>query len=650
MKYFFIKSLFNKVNLKPKIFFIDDGVISEFNEKFYLEKNQDVKRSNMSATKHFLNFGIKEARVFREKKSHLKNIDPLSLSRGIKYGPKIGVLTENFENSIPVPCSMIRLINPLRELQYLKELMFESFNLSNISEYDFIIINRSALKTESYALEILHNLNPKSKIIYDIDDYLWGDFPEKNTALRVQVELGLLVADIVLVSTATMQKKIQQDFGVSASVIGNSSHFVKYDSSSSMGANKIIYFGTRTHQNDWKLIERALYQIHQMFPNLEICILGGVENEYDLPSFVKVIGDAGLYHYDKFVEKFASIDSVLIGLAPLCNDEFNQYKSAIKFFDYQMICKYVVASDVGEYKELDDPRLIKVAGNSQDEWVCAIKNAINLAMDDKSKNCNQSGKLEHLNLFRKMINPNKSQQGFVRKGFAGLSTYSVRSMIFEKYFQGTGVEIGALHNPLRVSNKVRVKYVDRLNKSDLYAHYPELKDFNLVDVDIVDDGEKLTTLADSSLDFIIANHMIEHCRNPIGTLINFQKKLKPSGLIYLAIPDCRFTFDIGRPHTDLDHLLADFKDDGISSERSHYDEWVRICEKNIGYKHESEDAIQMRIQDLMDMQYSIHYHVWTSEEFVTQVKDLTERGIVNLKIIDAVSVGEEMIIVLQKGE
>ncbi|MBK7817374.1 MAG: hypothetical protein IPJ60_07250 [Sphingobacteriaceae bacterium] len=81
-----------------------------------------------------------------------------------------------------------------------------------------------------------------------------------------------------------------------------------------------------------------------------------------------------------------------------------------------------------------------------------------------------------------------------------------------KYLKGNGIEIGALHIPLQLPQSARVKYVDRMSKPDLRHHYAELANYDLVDVDVIDDGEKLSTFIDGSLDFIIANHMLEHCK------------------------------------------------------------------------------------------------------------------------------------------
>jgi len=185
----------------------------------------------------------------------------------------------------------------------------------------------------------------------------------------------------------------------------------------------------------------------------------------------------------------------------------------------------------------------------------------------------------------------------------------VRRDIAFQYLKGEGIEVGALHAPLQVPDGVKVHYVDRMSVSDLRKQYPELGAVGLVEADIVDNGETLSSIADNSWDFVIANHMIEHCQNPIGALENFLRVLKPGGLVYMGVPDKRYTFDIGRPLTTVDHLIRDYKEGPEWSKLGHYDEYVRLVDKF------PEEQVAERMKYLLDIDYSIHFHVWTSETF-----------------------------------
>lgn len=185
-----------------------------------------------------------------------------------------------------------------------------------------------------------------------------------------------------------------------------------------------------------------------------------------------------------------------------------------------------------------------------------------------------------------------------------------RRRLAREYLHGEGIEIGALHMPLPLPPGVRVRYVDRLDLEGLRRHYPELAGLRLVEPDLVDDGERLARIPDSSQDFVIANHLIEHCQDPLGTLGHLLRVLRPGGMIYLAVPDKRHTIDSARPVTPLAHVERD-RDEGPDWSRlDHYEEWERLVGGRSG-----QDAAR-RAGELAERDYSIHFHVWTPEAFV----------------------------------
>ena len=184
--------------------------------------------------------------------------------------------------------------------------------------------------------------------------------------------------------------------------------------------------------------------------------------------------------------------------------------------------------------------------------------------------------------------------GFDRKGLA------------DRFLLGSGIEIGGLQRPLLVGGNAQVKYVDRMPVCELRSQYPELASVPLVEVDIIDDGERLATIRDLSQDFVIANHFIEHCQNPVLAFSNMLRVLKNGGVLYLAIPDKRFTFDRHRPDTPLDHLVKDYEKGSEWSKYGHYIEWAQYVNR---LREEAE--ILDRAEQLMRIDYSIHFHVWS---------------------------------------
>lgn len=189
------------------------------------------------------------------------------------------------------------------------------------------------------------------------------------------------------------------------------------------------------------------------------------------------------------------------------------------------------------------------------------------------------------------------------------SFLATRKRVARKYLRGEGIEIGALHNPLPVPKTTRVRYVDRMTVADLLRQYPNLAELPLVPVDIVSDGETLSSIPDASQDFVIGNHFLEHCEDPIGTLKNFLRVVRPNGVVYFAVPDKRFTFDRDRPLTTLEHLIADHQHGPTASRRGHYEEYAEFV-----HDRHTPDDIRAMADHLIDIGYSIHFHVWTQRE------------------------------------
>jgi predicted SAM-dependent methyltransferase len=186
-----------------------------------------------------------------------------------------------------------------------------------------------------------------------------------------------------------------------------------------------------------------------------------------------------------------------------------------------------------------------------------------------------------------------------------------------------------------------VRYVDHLTVDELRQHYPELADEPLVDVDVVDDGERLATIGDSTQDFVIANHFLEHCEDPLGALGNMIRVLHPDGVLYLAVPDKRYTFDVDRPVTPTDHLLRDHKEGPEGSRRHHYEEWARLVDKA--------EEPETHATALLERGYSIHFHAWTQAELLELLQTASRELGLEFDIELMLKNGHEVIFVLRKA-
>jgi SAM-dependent methyltransferase len=218
-----------------------------------------------------------------------------------------------------------------------------------------------------------------------------------------------------------------------------------------------------------------------------------------------------------------------------------------------------------------------------------------------------------------------------------------RTRLAGQYVRGEGIEIGALHRPLRVP--ARVRYVDRYSRDGLREAYPELAALPVVDPAIVDDAEQLTKVEAHSQDFVIANHFIEHCADPIGTLMVFASKLRPGGVIYLAMPDKRYCFDHGRASATLEHLLADHVDGGAASRVGHFEDFARYsCLRGKG----PEEEVRRITAECLAINYSIHFHAWTFDEFRQFLLDTIAMCLPEFELADAKLNIDEGLFVLRR--
>ena len=176
----------------------------------------------------------------------------------------------------------------------------------------------------------------------------------------------------------------------------------------------------------------------------------------------------------------------------------------------------------------------------------------------------------------------------------------------------------------------------------MHEHYPELLNKRIVRVDIVDDAESLLSVPDSSQDFLVANHFLEHTQNTFLTLTNFLRVLRADGCLFMAIPDMRFTFDRDRQPTPLEHLVRDYRDGPEWSREAHYEEWVRVV-----HKLEGEWAEQEKHR-FMEMKYSIHFHAWTASDIVEFISYFNGVGRRLYQVECLERVDAEVIVILRK--
>ncbi|HWF49093.1 MAG TPA: methyltransferase domain-containing protein, partial [Solirubrobacteraceae bacterium] len=187
----------------------------------------------------------------------------------------------------------------------------------------------------------------------------------------------------------------------------------------------------------------------------------------------------------------------------------------------------------------------------------------------------------------------------------------------------------------------RVRYVDHLDEAGLRSEYAQVLAAGkpLVVPDVIDDGARLAAFADESLDFIVANHVLEHFEDPIAALENHVRVLRAGGVLFMALPDARYTFDAPRARTSLEHFVRDHREGPQVSRRGHYEECARLIEGH------TDATIEERIREMEASDMRPHFHVWEPMTFAAFIAALELP--VSLELLQASN--HEFLVVLRKG-
>lgn len=238
---------------------------------------------------------------------------------------------------------------------------------------------------------------------------------------------------------------------------------------------------------------------------------------------------------------------------------------------------------------------------------------------------------------------------------------------------GVGLEIGPSYNPvLSKRTTPGVRSVDHAPREALVEKYTAYGlDPSLVDriepVDFVwTGGSLLDAVPDhGSYDYIVASHFIEHSVNLVLLLADCQRLLKPDGVLALAVPDKRFTFDRFKPLTSLGdvvdgaHQAARFHPAGALVDHSAY---AVTKGGQVAWHDGSPGVLALQQEDLSDVPAAldaglaqaeyvdIHRWIFTPQSFVLLMGDLRELGHHDLEVIDLeVTGGHEFLVWMRRA-
>lgn len=226
----------------------------------------------------------------------------------------------------------------------------------------------------------------------------------------------------------------------------------------------------------------------------------------------------------------------------------------------------------------------------------------------------------------------------LRLGLLGLEETRRRLALRHLPSGAHGLEIGALHCPLPLPPGAQARYVDRHTPQTLRQLRADAGAL-IVTPDLLADGFELGCIAAASQDFVIANHVLEHAADALGTLANWLRVLRPGGILFVAVPRGERCFDRGRAVTPVAHFLDDSRLSAAGMHeamrernRAHVEEHLAISapalarEQGVPWAPPQGVERERLVERLLGRDAGqIHHHVFTQDSFTALLALLGEQ-------------------------
>lgn len=223
--------------------------------------------------------------------------------------------------------------------------------------------------------------------------------------------------------------------------------------------------------------------------------------------------------------------------------------------------------------------------------------------------------------------------------------------------KGVGLEFGPLNKPLVTKKDGDIRYVDVKDSEGMKAFIGDVGGYvssEYVDIDYVWSGGSFREVVgpDIHFDYAIASHVIEHTPNMFGWLDDIASVLKVGGIVSLAIPDKRYTFDVMRdvtpPSTFIDNWVRRESVPRAMHIFDHYSQVVQtwgpeteklwagdIDPSTIPRYHSDEVALELCINAQNDGSYTdCHCYTFTPQSFRRTIEMATRLNILDLELIE----------------
>lgn len=243
------------------------------------------------------------------------------------------------------------------------------------------------------------------KVVMDLDDNFWDVLPtnplydtlKEGKKDRAFISTILSFADIITVSTEPLKQKVEEHmknvFGLDKTVIVipnmNDVNDWKGHRAKKLDPNKIVvgYAGSNSHQDDIAMVNKVMVKLMDKYPNLHYQLMGSVKaseigmfKDFSKDAMMRIDLINASSTFNMYPKRMSECRWDIV-IAPLVDSKFTRCKSHIKFMEYAMHKRPVIASRVYPYfMELKGREVITDEVNGllvePNEWERALEDLI----------------------------------------------------------------------------------------------------------------------------------------------------------------------------------------------------------------------------------------------------------------------------------
>jgi hypothetical protein len=322
--------------------------------------------------------------------------EPFAFARSRPDALRVAVVPERY-GSVFSPCASIRLQPFCHAMARDGDINVRYVLPGELDRFapDVVVWHRVSI-ADAGQRDLLSRLRDArgTRLIFDLDDNLLDLEGHGQRALydamREDVAASLALADEVWTSTARLAARVARETAAVVTVLPNALEPELWGldfaeptlpaTSRRQAPLQLLYMGTRTHDADFKVLERALDALHAKRPGCFRLSMVGVRAEPGRsPSWLRTL-EVPPYvgaSYPAFVAWFRRLAGFDLGIAPLLSSPFNDCKSPIKILDYTAIGLPTLASAVPAYMDsLQGGRDCLHARNEPGAWIEAIEHVL----------------------------------------------------------------------------------------------------------------------------------------------------------------------------------------------------------------------------------------------------------------------------------